>query len=548
MNKNGNFKYFDYPLGINKYVTFNSIGNLQAVYDLQDLNEGVAPHDFISFEQNEYITSNPKPLYFGHENLGYTSSLISDDKGLLPIEQDAFGFEVNFEKPFVITGITVYSGNIIEMAQIEFDAIDENEIIQTHSQEFTATDKTFFYEISAHKILRLKFSVSKINEPYHFLKIFKVEFGQTRILDDYNIVSASLNTHFSVYGNQLEYNSLDLTLNEPENKDYFFQKKQPIDFIFEGENQLRFYVNNGERLDENTINLLAYNEIANLEDEFLGGIYTDYPLKQLLVDILGDADKYYGLIYAFSDDIKVSGYLPISTKRKAIQAILMGTEIRHRNDKGVIFEKINVENLSPIIFDESNIINKPVIKKNVGISSVTVRLHNFSKGTEEREEYHWFISTTEDVKINFSKPLHSLKFYEVTGVDEYGNDVVSEQESTKVTVLKAEPNYCIIRNSSSNKIVLIGKEYIESTVDFVKQNPDINDQNEYEEKVIDLNITSGAQDVCDLLYALYTRKNSINFKTFIPVTVGGYYDILGNRLNIKSVENSLTGIYEVEAV
>ena len=174
--------------------------------------------------------------------------------------------------------------------------------------------------------------------------------------------------------------------------------------------------------------------------------------------------------------------------------------------------------------------------------------HNYSKGTESVEAYHWYISTTQNVTITFSEPLHSLKAYEVTGVDENGNDIISTQQSTNVTFIKKEANYCIVSNTSSNKIVIKGLKYIDSTVNFEKKNPYMAVTGSYDDVNVELTISSNPQEVCNLLYDLYSRKNSINFITFESLKIGGYYNILGENLNIKSITHSLNGLYEVEAV
>lgn len=549
MNKYGSFKYKDFPLGIEKFAQIEAIGNIQSGSEPQDLVEGVKPYDFASFEQDEYKTANPKPLYLFQQSLGIISQQLSDENGIMADSNDFVGFKATFEKPFILTGITVHSGNVITEAEIKFEYIDENNETQIYTNFFAANNKTFFYEFGAHKINWLQFRVCAIKEAYHFLKLFKVEFGQTRDFNEHKNVKVSFDTHFSVYGDTLKYSTLDLSVIEPKEADYFFQKRQPIDFVLNDEIQMRLYANKGERIDENIIQLTAYNEIANLEDEFLGGIYKDYPLIQLLNDILGEKDKYYNLSYAEElNNIKVNGYLPISSRRKALQTVLLGTNIRHHIDKGIVYKPINTTILNNQIYDETNIVNNPVISKNANIKSVTARLNNYSKGKEELEIYHWYVSTTEDVKINFTQPFHDLKFYEVIGVDEYDNDIISETQSANVTLLKAEPNYCVIRNTSAKKIVIVGKSYIISTVDYVKLNPNIGEYDDYEEIVIDLTLTNDAQAVCDLLYSLYMRKNSVIFNTLVRPIVGEYYEILGNKLNIKSISDNLSGIYEVEAV
>lgn len=545
MSKYGIFKYEDFPLGIKSAVTLTHIGSIQSWSDAEGLIEGVEPYQYASFEQDEYITANPKPLYFGERNLGLASAFVSDENGVLPAD-GYVGFQATFAKPFMLTGITVHSDNIIKRAQIEITVL-ENDESQTLMWEFSANDKTFFYEFGAHKTIGLRFLVLEIAEPFHFAKIRKVEFGQTRIFGGARTVKTSLNTYFSVWGDTLEYNTLDLTVIEPKDVDYFFQKRQPIDFIVDNERKMRLYVNKGERADENSISLLAYNDIANLEDEFLGGIYKNYPLFQLLKDILGAEEKYLYLDFAPEVyEINVNGYLPISTRRQALQQVLFGTNMRYYTEEGVGIRPLK-QQISEV-YDKTNILESPIIKKNLELKSMTISLENYSKSNDETEIFRWFVSTTEDTKINFKQPAHSLKFYEVTGEDDNGNEIVSETPSKNITVIKQEPNYCIIRSNTQNKIVIIAKQYTVSTVDFVKINPNVDEYSEYEDKKFTISLTHNAQKVCNLLYELFKHENSANFRTLKCPNVGDLCEILGENLYIKHIYNDLSGVYEVEAV
>ena len=90
--------------------------------------------------------------------------------------------------------------------------------------------------------------------------------------------------------------------------------------------------------------------------------------------------------------------------------------------------------------------------------------------------------------------------------------------------------------------------YTDSTVATKKENKLISANEVYEDIVVDLTISSNIEDICDLLFELYSRKKSIKFKTFECLEIGGYYEILGEKLNIKSIHQELNGIYEVEAV
>lgn len=539
MNKYGYFRYADIAFGAKEDASYTTNKGLQEGSALTQLSVGVKPYDFASFEQGEYITSKPKLLYKNQQGLGYVTKQISDANGVFESPITIFGI---FDNYYTTTGITINSQNII--LDLEIIAYRDNEVIARSS--FAAEKKEQFYQITIELANKILIIVKKIAEPLHFFKIFNIEYGTVRIFDDKDFQNANIVNSFSVLGDTLEYDTLDLGIVDFEDNNYLFQKKQPVEYIFNDNVKAKFYVNEGEQSGEIITNLNCYDDISNLEDDFLGGIYNDYSAKQLIDDILNGKQINYEIDESING-VLLSGYLPITSRRKALQSVLLGSNIRcYKSDK-LYFKPFNTT-LEDIILDETNIIDKPQKTKKQEIRSVILKNHNYSKGTEVVEAYHWYISTTQNVTITFSQPLHSLEAYEVEGADENGNDIISTQQSTNVTFIKKEANYCIVSNTSSNKIVIKGLKYIDSTVNFEKKNPYMAVTGSYDDVNVELTISSNPQEVCNLLYDLYSRKNLINFITFESLKIGGYYNILGENLNIKSITHSLNGLYEVEAV
>ena len=537
MNKYGYFKYSDFALGAKESASYSADVELQEGSALTQLSVGVKPYQYASFELDEYITSAPKKIH-QTEELGLLTTMVSDENGNLP---ESVVLTISFSEYFSMTGITVHSRNVIKSIKIQAFR-DNDELV---SKTFSAVSKSNFYDLSFEYANKIILTITKIDEPHHFLGIYNIEFGKLRVFDDLNIINAEVSNYFSVLGDTLEYDTLNLRVIDPEKEDYLFQRKQPIDFVINDVSKTRFYVDGGTDIDGNTVEVLAYDEVANLEDDFLGGIYENYSFNDLVNDILSGTGIQYETIN--TDNITLNGYLPISSRRKALQTILQGSNVRCYKNETLVFAPIKTE-LSDIVLTETNILDKPQKNKKQEIRSFILSNHNYSKGTEETELYHWYISTTENIIIEFSKPVHSLKAFEVIGVDEYGNDIISETESQNVTFVEVGANYCVVSNSSANKIVIKGLNYTDSVVKYEKINQ-LTSRNEiYEEKTLDLTISSNPQQVCDLLYNLYSRKNSIRFKTFIDVELGGYYSILGENLNIKSKKQTLNGLYEVEAV
>jgi len=538
-NKYGYFRYADIAFGAKEDASYSTNKEIQEGSALAQLSVGVKPYDFASFEQGEYITSQPKLLYKNQQGLGYVSKQLSDENGVFENSINIIGV---FDNYYTTTGITINSRNII--LDLEIVAYRDNEEIARNS--FVAEKKEQFYPIIIELANKIEITIKKIAEPLRFFGIFDIEYGTVRIFEDKDFQNANIVNSFSVLGDTLEYDTLDLNVVDFEDINYLFQKKQPIEYIVDENVKAKFYVNEGNQTSEIITSLNCYDEISNLEDDFLGGIYNNYSAKQLIDDILNGKQINYEIDENING-VLLSGYLPITSRRKALQSVLLGSNIRcYKGDK-LYFKPFNTT-LDDIILDESNILDKPQKTKKQEIRSVILKNHNYSKGTELVEAYHWYISTTQNVTITFSEPLHTLKAYEVTGTDENGNDIVSETESKNITFVKREANYCIVSNKSSNKIVIKGLKYIDSTVNFEKKNPYMSITGSYGDINIDTTISSNPQEVCNLLYDLYSRKNSINFITFENLKIGGYYNILGENLNIKSIRQCLNGLYEVEAV
>lgn len=537
-NKYGYFEYSDVAYNAKNTASYTINTELQNGSALTQLSVGVEPYDFASLEQNSYITTKPKLLYKGRQNLGLLTRVQSDENGYF---ESPIIITASFPEFFSAMGVTINSRNIIE----ELEIVIYSNNTELARKSFSATAKEQFYDILIEDANKIVFTISKIKEPLVFFGIFNFEYGSKKTFKDDAVINAEISRHFSLVGDKFEYDTLDLSVIDENEKTYLFQAKQKINYIDKNGFATTYFVSKGEENDNIAVNISAYDWVANLEEEFLGGMYEDYPTRTIYSEILNgnipNVSVSAGAMASFS------GYIPITTKRRALQMIMQGTNIRCFKSRDQAFFDVYNPVLGRTALTEANIVSGYNKTKKPKINSVTVRKHNYSKGTEQIEAYHWYISTTENARIVFSQPLHSLKAYEVIGVDEFGQDIVSQTESANVTFVEKNANYCVVSNRSSNKIVIIGLSYVDSVVEYKKQNEAVNKNSEYENIVVDLTVCADAQKVCDFLYEVYNRSFSITFKTTEELELGGYYNILGENLNIISINNSLNGLYEVEA-
>lgn len=533
MNKYGYFVYEDFAIGAKQAAEYSSSETLQTGAALSQLREGVAPYDYCGLELNDYITATPKKLYKSGA-LGFLTKRVSDNTGTFdpPVE-----ITINFTGYFSMTGITVTAQNIITSATITAYRDDE----QVKTQDFTATDKEYFYDFSVELINELVFSVSKIQEAEHFLSIINIEYGRPRIFDDTTNSQASISSYYSLSGDTLEYDTLDLTIFKDADTDYLFQRKQPLRYVVDGVTQSVFYVEKGEEDTDTTVKISAYDCISNLEDDFYGGIYENKPFNELAAEIL----KTEPYETEGTDDIRLTGYLKTQSRRNALIMICRASNVRVVKGDKLYLKPISTEPVGE--YTEENIIDSPTKTKNQEAKSVKLVQHNYSKGNEEYEVYHWYIARTYDPIITSSYPVYNYKAYEVTGQDENGEDIVSSTESKNVSFVETNANYVKVHCTTNNKVVIKALKYAESTVDYTKTSQYISSTEQYQEVTVDnLTIMSDHTAVLNTLFDVYTRKVSYSMQTLEKPQIGAVYDILGTGNNITKITNTLNGVYEVE--
>ena len=559
-NKYGYFRYDDIVVGAKEQATFSTDTELQPGSTVESLKEGVTPYDFASLETDTYITATPKRLA-DDEPLGLVSTIVSDENGEFPDNTSvAPVISIVFEETFITTyGITIYAANILHKVVVRLNVWnDGSPEILTYT--FNATQKDEFFSWPAAQTKSIYIFFSAIDRPGAFLRVYNIELGRMVVFDDANTISAQVHTTFSLTGESIEYDTLDLQVLYDQVRGFFFQRRQPLAFIgSDGQTKQTFYVDQGETVETSegsqrayTAKISAYDIIASMEDTFLGGMYNNVPVSTLLADIMGDVP--YTLQGA--DGMTMTGYIPITTRRQALALVCRGCNLRPYRGASMTIKPIETSAVS--IYARNNIVDAPTVDAQQEQVSVTLKEHNYSKGTEEKELYHWYISKTSPATITWSAPVHSVKAYEVTGVDENGNDIVSETESTAVTFTARNANYCTVTNTSDNKIVLKGLLYVDSTVEHTKSEEQSQAYDTVNTVTIeDQTILSDAEDVLDVLYNAYTRSATVSCQ-YVDVSdgtgqrqgvpyPGQYAGVLGTLRTVTSVKDTLCGLYEMEA-
>lgn len=557
-NKYGFFKYFDFSASAANGATFDIVRiALQKGFDttsgsVSKVFSGTGNQDFRSFEPQGF-NLNEKVALFGQTGIeqGVVTAYRSDSNGLFVDGESNFPFklEIALAGYYSMSGLTVKSRNVIKSLKIE--AFRDNASVA--SGQFTGSEKEEFFPLVIDNANSITITVEQV-EPLSFIGIWGIQFGTDREFGDDSIISASVSKLYSLTAKSLEYDTLDLTVLDPQRGDYLVQNKQTIDFCV-GEKQIeRFYANQGTENGGNTTTIQAYNVVSIFETQTLGGFFGADASRviELIISPIG----YNVLGMDIANAPTIDGYLPICSIREALQYIAIGSGLRFSSQDGIdnnrclLAEPVPTEpEETTIEYTEANIVGSPKYDKTDLVKSVTLKLHKLSQVKDTEELYHWYIAKNKKVKITFSSPHANLKAYEVTGHNADGDDLVAETPSKNVTFEKKEANYCVVVNKSSNKIVIVGNKYEDTTVEYVSKSAELVDNDEASEVSYETYIcTDDPQAICDELLEQNNRHTKITFSTLDRPKIGKAYNILGDVMVVTKVTDTLTGVFEVEAI
>lgn len=557
-NKYGFFKYLDFSASAANGATFDIARiALQNGFDtasgsVSKVFSGTGNQDFRSFEPQGF-NLNEKVALFGQTGIaqGVITAYRSDSNGLFVDGESNFPFEIEISLKgyYSMSGITIKSRNVIKSLKIE--AFRDNDPVALG--QFIGSEKEEFFPLVIDNANSITLTVEQA-EPLSFIGIWGIQFGTNREFGDESIISASVSKLYSLTAKSLEYDTLDLTVLDPQRGDYLVQNKQTIDFCVGDIPIERFYANQGAENGDNTTTIQAYNVVSIFEAQTLGGftggrasIVIERLLKPLGYNMVG---------MDVANAPTIDGYLPICSIREALQYIAIGSGLRFSSQDGIDNNRCLLAEPVPkapeetaIEYTEANIVGTPKYDKTDLVKSVTLKLHKLSQVKDTEELYHWYVAKNKKVKITFSSPHTNLKAYEVTGKNVDGDDLVSETPSKNVTFEKKEANYCVVVNKSSNKIVIIGNKYEDTTVEYISKSAELADNDEASEVSYETYIcTDDPQAICDELLEQNNWRTKITFSTLDRPKIGKAYNILGNVMVVTKVTDTLTGVYEVEAM
>lgn len=424
-------------------------------------------------------------------DMGYVSDNISDAAGNFDAPPSiAFTFSQNYSSVGITLQFNDYSGDYCDKVNIKWYRDEELLADQDYSPD---SYRYFCYGIVDY-YNRVVITFLHTSKPYRNVFLTGITWGLIRIFKDDEIEDINCLIELNPISEEVSINTLEYTIRSKGDYAFEFQKKQKQTLYFDEAILGIFYLKDGKQLGEVRYSIETQDAVGILDNNpFMGGIYTDTLVSEILNAIMEGEGIPYFLDDAYAAT-KISGYLPICSKRNALQqlAFAIGALVDTSYDRQLYIYPQQKE--VSCQFAKKDIFLGLTVNHGDIVSGIRLYVHNYGVGNETAELYRGVL--TGSTKLEFSEPYHSLT---ITGG----------------TLGKHDVNYAYI-SGSGGEVVLTGRKYNHSTVSILKENPKITqNKNIAEVKEATLVTASNAQAVLDRVYDYYSSNESISFSAII---------------------------------
>ena len=261
------------------------------------------------------------------------------------------------------------------------------------------TLQTVFVENHVEGFNGLQIIATLTDEPYRYVKIQEIDFGQKMVYDGETLVSASVIEEADLSGGSVPANSLRFTVLDPDhrlnpvNPDgiyNYLKKGMPltVEFLKDGTAYPGgvYYLDTWEGTNTGTTKLTAEDVIGLKADEsYASAFYAEgdgFTMGQLLADVLavcgipGSADPTIGAGVC-------QGYIPETEAREAISHICVagGGFARTGRDGSLLVSSLP-EADPAVTLGEGDILGEPTITKTDAVTGVFIEVYRYVVGPD----------------------------------------------------------------------------------------------------------------------------------------------------------------------
>lgn len=336
---------------------------------------------------------------------------------------------------------------------------------------------------------RMEITLLATNRPGQFAKIQRIEVGRNVLFGAQELVKARLVNEIDPTLCTLTVDTLTFEMHDPAKRSFLPQENQRVELIKDGKLRAVQYIKSSTRKSEHSYSISCQSSIGLLDDEFLGGMYTAYPLISILSDILGDWE--YEVHPSFAEKT-ISGYIPVSTQRSALQMVAFAIGAIVTTQESSRIRLIPIPKAVAAKFASKDILTGGAVKTVPRLSRVEVDAHTYVKSEIPETLISDEEFDGESELVTFSAPHHS---YEVTGGE----------------IVESDVNW--IKLTAHGKVTVTAKTYLHTSRPHIRRNPEATarERGNYI-AVTDATLIHGgnAQEALDRLYTSVQQRQTVS--------------------------------------
>lgn len=329
-------------------------------------------------------------------------------------------------------------------------------------EDFTPDRMTYFCDHQVENYGKVVITIKSMAAAHRFLRCVFILFGVLEVIDGRRLLKAQLTEELDPIALTLPIQTMLLSfftaggrfsLLDPDGAYRLFQWKQQMTAFstIDGDRQPMgvYYLQEASGFVD-SVTELALVDIVGILDTIthLGGIYSAVPLRSFLEELLTPEGVVFELDPAF-EDVTLTGYLPIGSKRAALQQIAFAIGAMIDTTRGGVMRIYPAPlTVAHSIGPDRKIIGHKVTLEEL-VTRVDVTAHAYRLGDEERELVKQVLGTGQ----------HTLHFSTPSSVTQVAGG----------TLVANHPNYAVVDVQTAGEVILTGREYVDDTTVYTVQ-------------------------------------------------------------------------------
>jgi hypothetical protein len=393
------------------------------------------------------------------------------------------------------------------------------------SREYQSTSPSFSSMEDVENCNKITITFSKMNTPYSRLKLHAIQYGSVLIIEEKQIKNMRVHQTASTISTIIPVSSLELVFLNSTNANYNFMARQSLK-VFDNNTLIgKYFIDTARQTNNQQWNIKAQDYINMLESaEFEGGIYVNELAMNIITAIFNKAN----VPFTISENLTnatVTGYIPYTTCRKALQQVLfaIGGYANTAYSESVDVLESDLPVTESIGLDR--VLTGQTISVDADITEIELVGHTYTP-IDSVVTLHQASEIEENLKVIFNQPAYDLTI-------ENGE------------IVESGTNYAIITCNVGG--ILKGKTFEHLTFSKTKHNESTKNTKTINKKTIKnatLISSANIDNILNICYNYIVRNSTVKSKVIeaeTPLIVGKAYEIetelLGKVTGILSEQN-----------